>query len=1250
MIKPFVFPPAVVAARARDWAEHEFFTKSVVLGIDIGMEGIGLYLRCGAEELWAKTVLMELPESEALLLRRQKRAWRHCRQNRDVRMKRLRTLMEAHGLAWPADDKMGTCGKSDPFILRLRAIHQGLGGPEALAICLRHAVTHRGYDYSLGGEATEGAYPWGEKNRGSDAVAWLKTATLDDEIAGQLKEMGAELEWKASKGKSEEERENERTEQEVLWAQLIEARLQFSREHNIARVLAEHAKSDKHTNLRERARGWNFPRKAVEDHIREILGHERHAEYIQDIPGFIAALFLKPRTKEEKDRAIFHYNRKTRKEMEIHWQKKTRQCPYQEPLGLRLEGMARKCAPLAHWSVRRWLILEFLATRRLILEVPPPKVKGASKMKTTPPRYPHRPGSVVIQQLLGMAEADHAVRTGLESGNQILTKDNIKAMLLEEARDQSGEPTAKLAPFSKETDPNRAYFSQMWDLLCPTAAGLRGTSSLCALSAEELFRQATGLSAREQQAEPDYDPLAIHRRLTDLEYYLWKRRPRFEYGCFPQVEKLTGPFPALRKAYDVRKKTAATGRPGPGLCGGLLGHVFRECQAALPPGCLAPDYCVIEVVGDPPRNSDQKKEILKEQQERRDKRAKAFEKAKESDTGVASRRRRVELHRQQGGLCPFTGQELGDPLGRGPGDEGLEIEHLFPQSRGGLSVDDNLVLTTRAVNADKGARTPFAFAGDSGRAWEQMLGFTKAMRWGAKKRELFAWDAPRASGEPAQPAFPEFGNTTRVSQLARQLKAAVQLWMGLFDDADESTKRIGTPTGWHTAMARRTWLPAAPGENEKNRANNIHHLIDAAVLAHIPPGLGLNSVECRGIFYSEMEEIRVPVPGSGDLRTFLRPVTRVLPGLLPPERLAHWRPANLDYKVCPILKLTSSSKWQAIGDATFWRQIDPGKPGVAQREALQAADFKDAGELLATLQRMTPGDPVAAAYWTRNLPSHQQIADWLLRTTPATKKEAKEKRQTPEPLLLRDGTPLKSVWKFDAKGSLKSAIGWSGRVEESGAMGQLRYLTNKFDRMEIWLGWNPKKKAWEYQRRLVPDATALKHLKRMGFIWSRDKSIKAPKYLQPKPEAPEAEWKSLREIVCPPLYPNSVKAGALRRGDVLQLALDGHAEMSDSEEPFWRGWFAVSSIARDSKVEMKSLLFKDKAATPFPNVKRDPLRYSPKDADVLASILKLPPAAAKASALGLQPPTPPCDDPPSNSIERRGGLSSGPGETDFRLA
>jgi hypothetical protein len=43
--------------------ESDFYTKAVVLGIDIGIQGVGVYLRKGAQEIFAKTLLFEVPET-----------------------------------------------------------------------------------------------------------------------------------------------------------------------------------------------------------------------------------------------------------------------------------------------------------------------------------------------------------------------------------------------------------------------------------------------------------------------------------------------------------------------------------------------------------------------------------------------------------------------------------------------------------------------------------------------------------------------------------------------------------------------------------------------------------------------------------------------------------------------------------------------------------------------------------------------------------------------------------------------------------------------------------------------------------------------------------------------------------------------------------------------------------------------------------------------------------------------------------
>jgi hypothetical protein len=91
---------ATLQERAKHWQENEFYRDAIVLGLDIGLDGIGIYLRRGMKEIYAQTLDFELPEAEALAGRRQKRAWRHCRKNRATRLSRLKKLFAKHGLEW----------------------------------------------------------------------------------------------------------------------------------------------------------------------------------------------------------------------------------------------------------------------------------------------------------------------------------------------------------------------------------------------------------------------------------------------------------------------------------------------------------------------------------------------------------------------------------------------------------------------------------------------------------------------------------------------------------------------------------------------------------------------------------------------------------------------------------------------------------------------------------------------------------------------------------------------------------------------------------------------------------------------------------------------------------------------------------------------------------------------------------------------------------------------------------------------
>jgi hypothetical protein len=1093
--------------------------------------------------------------------------------------------------------------KAHPFRDRYRAINDGVPSKEALSICIRHCVVHRGYDY---GGTEEGAFPWGESPKLSSATEWLSTAYVTPELKEKLEEQAPLL----IAGRDEQE-------QREKFVYLLRERVEWSQQHDIARVLAEHNKGG-HDNLRIRARGFNFPRQKVWEHLEAII--RKHAHLIDDVEGFLAVLGLNPNkagnakeTAKARKRAIFFYNRKTRSEMERHWAKKVNTCPFAGKLG---GNPDERCAENGDLNVRRWKTLEFAGTRRI--EVDTTEGKGATKKKR---RFLHSLSAEAAGKLVAFVEKHHSAANPVAaptwSEGKAIIEDDIKAACGEKAK-----PVAET-----KSDWNKSYFTQLKDLLTPTIANRKKRASLSAASAKQLFDIATADGS-------DFTAEKIVARLRETGFYDWRRGATVDFNPFPQVELLLG----RRIKHSKRRGDLSPS------CQGLLRRIFTQHREALG-GATAPDYCVLEVIGDPPRNALQRMERQQEITANREKRDKLFEQFNMDDSGVASKRRRISLWDQQRGKCPYTGKDLPtNPL-----DPSLEIEHIFPAEMGGLSVDDNLVLTWRTVNDDKKKRTPLQFAGVS---FEQMLGNTRDMKWNARKREIFAWgtvreataDRPSHYNADGSLRVPDFGNTTRTAQLARQLRAEIMRWMQVDDKPDETARRIGTPSGWLAAQARKSWLPA--DEYEKVRNNVTHHLIDAAVLAHIPPREGMNSVRCKGIFYVESELVRDSATGEQSYRL----LTKALPELSPLSRLKHWLPANGEYATNPVFKRRRESKTQSLGDSTFWKQVRPNEATLAQRTALKPDAITDADELLATLQRMN----IPA----RLIPSRSVLENWLTAATAATKAE---KDKPVEPLKLTDGTPVKNLWKFDSKGSLSSPVGWSGKRNSDGKLRELRTISLKYDRLELWLGYDHQKAerarkakrpdweqaGWVYQKRLIPDARALRHVKQMGFSFARDKRHKAPAFMQNKPDKTETH-ETLRDLVLGGrLLPFSHKVGEIRKGDEFRLALlpDGSIRKrtpAGQPEPAaaLSTFYAVTALTHSEgnpRVKLESLLFKAKEGTPMERLPGDVLiRYlqTPDDLAVLVGLLL---ASAEAKKHDWRIPTPPtAAAPPAEKAE--GGL------------
>jgi len=1198
--------------------QHEFYRTAVVLGIDIGLEGIGLYLRKGPQEIFARSVILELPKAEALADRRAKRAWRHCRKNRKRRLHRLRLLFAKHGLPWLPAERMS---RSNPFKERLRAVTTGVASREALSICLRSCVAHRGFDY---GGTEEGQYPWGGSSKLSDATQWLHTAVVTNDLKELIEDKLDELEA----DKSPEERR-------AAFREELRQRLDWSRAHDIETILRLHSKGG-HDNLRPRARGVNFPRKQVWEHIEKIVRHPRHREFLPDPEAFLNELGINPNeaggaTARERlanaararRKAIFFYNRKARPEMERHWAKKVNDCPYAHQLDPGLAGSKITCGEKGELPIRKWSALEFSATRRVEMET----IFGKGKEKRIRRSLHSLSGRVVGKILETIERHDRALNSGDKAAAP--SWDEVKA-IIEDDLPTLADAKVKLAT-SKKGDWNETFLAQLRNLTLPSLANRKQRASLSALAAERLFALAT-------QDGGDIAPAQFAPRLKAIGFYDWRRAATVDFNPYRQVEVLLG---RRIKRGKKRRQLAES-------CQGLLRRIFAEHREALD-GSAAPDYCVIEVIGDAPRTSRQALEIKSAQDERGQERRELFAAHKLEDSGVASKRRRITLWHQQKGVCPYTGNELPkDPL-----DPSLELEHIFPAEMGGLSTDENLVLTWRTVNGDKGKHTPLQFAVMLRVPFEKMLAHTKDMRWSAKKREIFAWGTLRDDKNDQKSHYlpdglnlrvPDFGNTTRTAQLARQLRAEVMRWMQVEDQPDEAARRIGTPSGWLAAQARKSWLAAS--DYQKVRNNLTHHLIDAAVLAHIPPREGLNSVICKGIFYDVRERVRDEATGI----TSHRLVTKALPELSPLPRLKHWLPDNGEYAVCPVLKPRRESKTQSLGDATFWRQVHPDQPTLAQRMALDTAaltklGITDGGQLQAHLQRMG----IEAA----KIPGRAALQEWIDVATPASKVD---KDKPLPPLKLTDGTPVKSLWKFagrsaegkggGGKGGLSSPVGWSGKRDADGTLRELRSISLKFDRLELWLGYDDRKAeqarkaktpdweqaGWVYQKRLIPDARALRHLKRMGFSFGRDKRRKAPSFMQAKPDKPDTHL-SVRDLVLGDrLLPFSCKVGAIKKGDefLLHLLPDGsirkHTPAGQPEPAAaFSTFYAVSALEHkggNPRIELKSRLFKEKEKTPLDRFEGDVVSRTAQVPDDLAFLLGLPPAAVGAQQRALRIPPP----------------------------
>ena len=380
-IKPTAWNPAV------EWASHEFYQSAVVLGLDIGIEGIGVWLRKGPKPIFYRTFKVTLPDAAPLEDRRTRRTGRRTRQSRKHRDYLLRQWCQKWGLINEKDlqrlfaaPKKGEKPETHkPFDLRLRAITEGkkLGGPQALVICLRHIVRHRGYDYHL---TNDGSYPWGDELTPSKVETWAKRSVCSPSFKQEILQMFLTQGW-LEKGKrndnlSDEKRAELEEENRKRVEDALDAAVAKYLDDPIRNAIVENLREQRHTNLRTAIRGEEneHPRELVKRHMKEICDKPEHADFFggeEKMKAALAELIGADFGKEGKENrdfdenCIIDYHRKNEEERRKHAQRKTGKCSFAKRL---FTGKQIVCDFNHHPDVRRFKLQLFLAERQFVAE------------------------------------------------------------------------------------------------------------------------------------------------------------------------------------------------------------------------------------------------------------------------------------------------------------------------------------------------------------------------------------------------------------------------------------------------------------------------------------------------------------------------------------------------------------------------------------------------------------------------------------------------------------------------------------------------------------------------------------------------------------------------------------------------------------------------------------------------------------------------------------------------------------------
>ncbi len=195
---------------------------------------------------------------------------------------------------------------------------------------------------------------------------------------------------------------------------------------------------------------------------------------------------------------------------------------------------------------------------------------------------------------------------------------------------------------------------------------------------------------------------------------------------------------------------------------------------------------------------------------------------------------RYELYLEQGGYCPYSGEQL--PNAERLYDADLEIDHILPRSRSHDNGYDNKVLVFTKANRDKKNRTPYEWLSASPEVWKGFQTRILAMH-GIRRRKLrnllnetFAAD---------EPTFTErnLNDTRYISRVIMSYLEALYEEAGHTPVREGGKRHVFTRPGAMTSLVRRAWgLENLKKDLDGKRIGDKHHAVDALVCACLAEG------------------------------------------------------------------------------------------------------------------------------------------------------------------------------------------------------------------------------------------------------------------------------------------------------------------------------------------------------------------------------------------------------------------------------